>query len=164
MDTCPTCYQELPPAMDLSLDLKSNALLWKGIKVQFRPKEAEVLSVLMDKADDCGWVSLDCLMNSVWANGDYPGDKTVSTYMCIIKRKIKDAQIPITIENGWLTNRRDNMERKIAAGGGIGLPLAVMIAWGWNVAMPDAQMPAEVSAAMGSFISTLVGYLGPNKT
>ena len=42
------------------------------------------------------------------------------------------------------------MQKKVAVGAGIGLPLAVIITWLWNVMMPDTQMPAEVSAALGS--------------
>lgn len=54
------------------------------------------------------------------------------------------------------------MDRKVVAGGSVGIPLAVIITWMWNTAMPEAQMPAEVSAALGSLISTVVAYLVPN--
>ncbi len=53
-------------------------------------------------------------------------------------------------------------ERKIVAGGGFGLPLAVIIAWAWGAAMPEAKMPAEVSAALGAVLTTLFSYLIPN--
>lgn len=54
------------------------------------------------------------------------------------------------------------MDRKVKAGGGIGIPLAVIVTWMWNTAMPEAQMPAEVSAALGSVISTVIAFFVRN--
>jgi len=54
-------------------------------------------------------------------------------------------------------NYRPN--RKIATAGGIGVPLAIIIAWG--LTLVDVQMPAEVSTALGGIISTLIAYIVP---
>lgn len=54
------------------------------------------------------------------------------------------------------------MERKVVAGGSIGLPLAVILTWAWNSANPENQMPAEVSAAVGSLLTWIISYLVPN--
>jgi len=53
------------------------------------------------------------------------------------------------------------MQKKIVAGAGIGLPLAVILTWAWNAMMPDTQMPAEVSAALGSVLTTVAAWLMP---
>jgi hypothetical protein len=52
--------------------------------------------------------------------------------------------------------------KKIGFGAGIGLPLAVIITWMWNSFMPESQMPAEVSAALGSLLTTAVGWIVPS--
>ncbi len=50
------------------------------------------------------------------------------------------------------------MQKKIAMGAGVGLPLAVIITWGFNAFFPDTPMPAPVSAALGSLLTTAVGW------
>jgi len=49
--------------------------------------------------------------------------------------------------------------RKIMAAGAVGIPTAVILAWA--LAQFGISMPPEVSAALGSLISTLIGYLRP---
>lgn len=50
-------------------------------------------------------------------------------------------------------------QRKIGAGLGVGMPVAVIAAWMLKV--QGIEMPAEVSVALGSVITTLVAYLVP---
>jgi Na+/H+ antiporter NhaA len=51
--------------------------------------------------------------------------------------------------------------RKIAAAAGIGLPLAVLIAW--VLSLYEIKMPVEVAAALGSLLSSVIGYFVPDK-
>jgi len=53
------------------------------------------------------------------------------------------------------------MDKKVKAGLGVGAPLGLIITWAWNAAFPDAQMPAEVSVALGSVITTAIAYFVP---
>ena len=56
------------------------------------------------------------------------------------------------------------MQRKVGAGAALGIPLAVILTWAWNAALPDTQMPPEVSAALGSILTTAVAWLVPQPT
>ena len=40
-----------------------------------------------------------------------------------------------------------------------GAAFAVVIAWGWNEAFPEALMPGEVGAALGAIVGPVVAYL-----
>lgn len=51
--------------------------------------------------------------------------------------------------------------RKIAAAGSVGVPLAIVLAWA--ISLSGVEMPAEVSTALGAVISTIIGYLVPEK-
>lgn len=44
-------------------------------------------------------------------------------------------------------------KKQVATGGGLGLSLSVVLTWLWNSYMPENQMPAEVSAAVGSILT-----------
>lgn len=55
------------------------------------------------------------------------------------------------------------MERKISVGGGIGIPLSVILVWIWNSVLPDMVMPGEVSAALGALLTMGLGWVIPNK-
>ena len=50
-------------------------------------------------------------------------------------------------------------ERKIVAAGGIGAPVAILVAW--ILQLNGITMPAEAAAALGSVLSTVVAYLVP---
>jgi putative flippase GtrA len=52
-------------------------------------------------------------------------------------------------------------DRKVLAGGGLGTSAAVIVSW--LLRENGVDVPAEVSAAMGSLISILVAYLIPNR-
>lgn len=52
--------------------------------------------------------------------------------------------------------------RKITAAG-IGIPISIILAWMLNE-FADVQMPVEVSTALGGVISTVLGYMVPEKT
>ena len=54
------------------------------------------------------------------------------------------------------------MQKKVAMGAGLGLPLGVILTWAWNAAMPETQMPAEVSVALGSILTTAVAWIIPS--
>lgn len=54
------------------------------------------------------------------------------------------------------------MERKIAVGAGLGLPLSVIIIWAFGALMPEVVIPPEVATAFGAVISTFVGWATPN--
>jgi len=47
--------------------------------------------------------------------------------------------------------------RKIMAAGAIGVPAAVILAW--VLSQLGITMPPEVSAAVGSLLSTAIGYI-----
>lgn len=51
--------------------------------------------------------------------------------------------------------------RKIQAAG-IGIPVAVVLAWALRE-FGGVEMPAEVSTAIGGIISTVLGYMIPEK-
>jgi len=42
-------------------------------------------------------------------------------------------------------------------GGGLGS--GIVIAWGWNMIFPDAQMPSEVASAIGGGVVLLAGWI-----
>jgi len=55
------------------------------------------------------------------------------------------------------------MERKIAAGGGIGISVSVILIWVFETMMPEVVVPSEQATAFGAICTVLAGYLVPNK-
>lgn len=98
---CPTCYQMLPPGMDgLSVSLDENCIIWKRVVCQLTRTEAEVASLLAD-ADQGKWVMTDHLIARLYGAGEIPmfADKALRVHIAHIRRKLKDAGIPVTVEN-----------------------------------------------------------------
>lgn len=54
-----------------------------------------------------------------------------------------------------------NPNRKYAQTAFYGGGISVVLAWAWNTFLPQYQMPAEVSAALGSVLSSLAARLMP---
>ncbi len=52
-------------------------------------------------------------------------------------------------------------QTKIMAAGTIGIPLATILAWAATQA--GLEVPGEVQAALGALISTVVGYMMPQR-
>ena len=47
--------------------------------------------------------------------------------------------------------------RKVAAGVGIGMPLAIVI--GWILSLYEIQMPNEVAVSLGSLLTAIISYI-----
>lgn len=99
-DVCPTCYRELPPGMDLTVSLEENTVIWKGICAQLRPIETEILHVLAS-APAGGWVVREQIYAKVYGAGEYPLSDTFKIHLVRLRRKMRDADIPVTIESSW---------------------------------------------------------------
>ena len=99
MRTCPCCRQDVPIADDLQISLDENVGIWKGIVVELTPSQAVILHVLVEAG--LNWTTLDKLMHALYGGGEYAGDKIVSVQFSLIRRRFRDAQIPIEIENNW---------------------------------------------------------------
>ena len=55
------------------------------------------------------------------------------------------------------------MDRKVAIGGGIGLPVSVILVWVFEAVMPDIKVPTEVGAAFGAVCVWAFNWLVPNR-
>ena len=52
--------------------------------------------------------------------------------------------------------------KKVTAGGIGGAGLGLVIAWAWNMMMPDSPMPPEVAAAIAPLLGAAVAYFVSN--
>lgn len=95
---CPTCFRPLEPSEDLQVSLDENCVIWKGIVVQLTPTETEIVVVLTSAL---GWANNEAIYEKVYASSDWPQERAINVHMSNIRRKFRDAQIPITVENSF---------------------------------------------------------------
>ena len=100
MDKCPTCYQDLPLAVDLKVCLDENCLIWRGKRCDLTPNETVVVYVLHKAGRE--WVHIDRLMASLYGYREHADDAVVRVYFSHIRQKLKTKQIPIQIESAGL--------------------------------------------------------------
>ena len=92
---CPTCYQTLPMAFDgIRVVSEENCFIWKTLSCKLTPTETDIMSVLVDAAPH--WLSTeDILYKAIGLEA--PMAKALSVHFTHIRRKLRDAQIPIVI-------------------------------------------------------------------
>ena len=49
--------------------------------------------------------------------------------------------------------------KKVIGQSAAAAPLAAVLAWAWNMSVPESPMPAEVAGAMGGLVGPMVAYL-----
>lgn len=101
-DLCPTCYQILPPGMDgLRVCLDENCLIWNRTSCQLTAREAEIASILIGAGR--GWVSSERIVCRIYGAMDIPltAIDVLRVHIARIRRKMREADIPATIENSW---------------------------------------------------------------
>jgi DNA-binding response OmpR family regulator len=81
--------------MDLTVSLEENCVIWKGVRANLTPAEAEIMQMFV-AAD--GLLSCDGLMRGLHGNvRDLPGDNSIRVHISNLRRKLRAADIPITI-------------------------------------------------------------------
>ncbi|MGI9292557.1 MAG: winged helix-turn-helix domain-containing protein [Pseudomonadales bacterium] len=105
MDTCPTCFQELPVRADLTVSLDENCAIWKGIRCDLTRQQTAILYVLA--AERPGrWVTFDKLIADVYGVYSEPTtENNLTVQTSYLRRKLRDAGMPIAIANSWYSTR-----------------------------------------------------------
>lgn len=94
-DICRTCFQMLPPEIDLTVSLDDNCVIWRGVRVRVRPAEAEIMQMFIAAQGPLGY---DCIMRGLHGHvRELPGDNSIRVHISKLRRKLRDADIPITI-------------------------------------------------------------------
>lgn len=84
---CPCCGAALQNQR-LRIDLNTNTFLYKTHSIPLRAREAELLSVLIDRSP--GVVAHDTIVRCVWGQNE-PGDpeKNIQVTICRLRKKLK---------------------------------------------------------------------------
>ena len=88
---------------------------------------------------------------------DEEGGKIDEKLLEIIRQPIDYEAKPMQPEN-LVTRRYTDLNRKVAAAGVLGTPLALILTWGIT-SLLGVPIPPEVATAIGSVLATGVGYI-----
>lgn len=86
MNTCPCCGK--PYVSNLTVSLDTNEVAIDGTTIKLGAGEAEVLSVLVEKAP--GVVPMNDMLNRIYGRTERGTPMTLQVYICRINKKLKD--------------------------------------------------------------------------
>lgn len=92
---CPCCGQPIPVSDDVIVSLDTNSITVRGVSLRLRPREAEILRVLVNCMPTP--VRRTVIIASVWALTERePTAKGVDVHVSNLRRKIKPLGLAIS--------------------------------------------------------------------
>jgi len=92
----------MPLSQDVRVDIDNNTLVWKTITCQLTPNQAILVKYLVDNQHR--WVHSDTLMQILYGAEGGPESQILSVMISYVRRRLRDAEIPLVLESGWHNN------------------------------------------------------------
>jgi DNA-binding response OmpR family regulator len=109
---CPVCGG--PRNFTSPIVFHNEEAYWQGARLKLSPTEAQYLKVLSDRPRTVvSKESMYILLYAHLPDCDQPAEKIMDVYMCKLRKRLKQAGVPIVIETywgrGWLLREADDV-------------------------------------------------------